>query len=965
MGTSLPKEGVHLEDFNHLKYTISLRRVGQQVLYQVFLWGYIGGSCTLKNTLFALPHYSQNKFSKDFNNSQRERITRDDSVSEFDITLIYKLLQLVCGLSDPSDSVWTTEASDSLEFCLHGIKKKRNELAHENIRLSPNELVDELNALRTLFTRTIQKAGQTYSIGKCEVNSVLVSVNRQLDAIRDSRVPLETEAEYQRELLASRKARLIEEAGSESSQIFNGICQVNVAPWLMEGRSVNVMKVFIHPKLKRDETQIMQRQLSVEESYLSVSDVLQARECDGTQPHVTLLCALGGMGKSTLLKYIIDRGINKTGDVELTDNFDQILFMECRRASFSSLDAMLAFLLPRTAALLQQSEFKRTLLSLNLLVILDDVDELNKTSFSVFEEFLKVMSPGTRVIATTSRETSKIIQRQISALHKRALVLEIEGIPDNQTITFIQRSLSYIFPSNTHHHESETELFQLIRTKRSCLQEHLRSPEILSLLALSWTFAPERLNASSTLTEIFMLVEDLLVHKVLQNLTGSSPCAISTQSIVRVNLRKFLISLTGVAAECLRAGKFYIDPEDLVNLAVECQTLKLPEEYLISAFMNYTDEGVNSLSTRGCKVSFPRRSTLQYYAAWSVTQKLQEALPSTTIRQVLGLPSSGTGEAHDPSLRSMMKYLVGMLALLLPCQLKTRAKEIVCLLKDLGVKKASQWLEYIEEAKAEATIKDEILKEMGDEWEVEDFAITSTLVDLSKETQPRHLSLVATRCPSNYPHLKKILKVCAASPELRLSLHLYQHFWSEKINLSDKFLDTVTSGDSPCVMEHFAGRLSSTAITRLPASLKRLAIHITPDMLETLKTTLPLLKALEMLYLNLDASTTTDPKTIPPLNISERPIALSVDIWKITKATVEWSCDIVKALSRTYTRLVLRGSELDADGCERWMEGLRHRGVTASWLVVGSTSHITHHQQTHLQRSAAKIRCEKFIWIKV
>nr|XP_045615447.1 uncharacterized protein LOC123768747 [Procambarus clarkii] len=962
MGTSLPSEGVHLEDYNHLKYTLSLKRVGQQVLSQVFSWGFIGGSGSVRDALFTLSNYTNAKFRKDFKASQREKITHG-KVSEFDITLTYSLLQLVCGLSDAADSVWTNEASDSLEYCLYAIKERRNKLAHENIHFSPNQLADELDALRTLFTKTLKKAGHKFSVDNSKVNDLLESINRQLDAIKDSPVPLETEAEYQKELLASRRARLIEEGGNELKTIINGICQVSVAPWLMEGRTVTVDKVFIYPCLRRDETQIMQRQLSREESYVSVCDVLQATECDGTLPQVTLFSALSGMGKTTLLKFILDRGINNSCTLGKIDNFDLILFLECRNAMFSSLEAMMAFLLPRTAAILQESQFQRTLLSLDLLVILDDIDEL-KQSFSIFEDFLRVMSPGTRILATVSRESAKGIIRKLSAIHKRTMLLEIEGIPDDQTFPFVQQTMNYVFPGNTSDHDREAKLLQLIKSKRPYLQEHLRSPEILSLLTLSWAFAPDRLNASSTVTEIFMLVEDLLIHKVLQTITTSSLSAISTQTVIRINLRKFLISLTGVAAECLRSGKFSIDPEHLISLAVDCEKLKLPEAYLISAFMSYTEEYVGSL-TRSRKVSFPRRSTLQYYAAWSVTQKLREALPSTTIRNILRLPSCGIGEAHGPSLQSMVKYLVGMLAMLLPCQLKTRADEIVCLLKDLGVKKASQWMEYIEEAKEEKTIKGIILKEMGGEWEVEDFAITSTLVNIIKETKPHHLSLVATKSPQNYPHLQNVLRVCAGSPEMRLSLHLYQQFWSEKEKFSDEFLKTVSSRESLCKLEHFAGRLSASAITRLPATVRRLAIHVTPDMLEPLNATLPSLLDLQMLYLNLDASATTDPRTIPSLAISGRTISLSVDIWKITEDTVEWACDIAKAMHKTYSRLVLRRSELGADGCERWLEGLRQRGVTAHWLVVGSTYNITHHQKLRLEYAAGNIECKKFVWIQV
>lgn len=962
MGTSSKLAGVRLEDYNHLKYTIGVIRVGQEVFTHVFSWGFIGGSGSIKDTLFSLPQYSHAKFRKDFNASQRDKITNGVPVSEFDITLTYKLLQLVCGLSEANDSVWVTETSDSLEYCLYSIKSKRNETAHESVRLSPSKMIHKIEDLRKLFVSTIQKAGQRYSVESARVKTLLTSINSQLDAIKDSPVPLTTVTEYQRELSASRKACVIEEGINESTQIFDSVCQVSVAPWLIAGRTVNVAQVFTHPRLKRDETQIIQRQLSASESYVSVCDVVQATDCDGTRPDMTMISALNGMGKTTLLKYIIDT-VNDAVARGSADNFDLILFLECRQAAFTSLDELVALLLPRTAAKFQQSEFRQTLLSLDLLLIVDDLNELDKKSSSVFKDFLSVMTPGTRVLTTASREKAKDLQKSVSALHKRVLFLEIEGIPEDQTLPFLQRTLNHVSPTTTADQDSERKLCHLISSKRLCLQEHLRSPEILSLIALSWALAPDGLNSSTTVTEIFMLVEDLLIHKVLQNLLGSSLPGISTKNVLSSKLRKYLTSLSSVAAACTRNGKFIIDPEYVMKLATDCQTLGLPEDYMISAFLNYTDESVGKVSIKSPSVSFPRRSTIAYYAAWYMSQDLRNAPPSKTIHQCLGMQSSVT-EDHVPILQSVMKYFVGILAVLLPGQLERRAREIVDFLKDLELKKASQWLQYIEESKEETAITQLILREMGQDWEVEDFAISSTFVNVIKKRRPQQLVLTVLESPMNYPHLQEVLKVCAQFHEMRLSLHLYKHFWSEKTDVSDKFLNTVVNGTSPCMLESFAGRLSNQAITRLPSSLKKVALHITPDMLGPLNTVLPSLTALQMLYLNLDASATTDPNTVPSLNICGRSIVLSLDIWKINETTIEWSCDVAKALSTAYARLVLRLSNLDSSGCERWLAALHQRGVTASWVVVGSTCDVAG-DNDRLEQCAAKIGCRKFVWIKV
>lgn len=966
MGTLVNAVGVRLEDHNHLKYYISLTRVGTELFIEIFSWGYTGNPTRLKAEILNLPGYSSSKYRKDFNATQREKMDNGEPVSSFDITLIYKLLQMICGLKDASDPIWTTETSDSLEFCFYAIKTRRNEVAHDKLQLSPADLVKKLEELRKLFVKTIKKAGLQYGVDSSKVNNLLNSVNSQLDAIRDSPVPLSTVAEYEKELLANRRTLVLSEGRSESTQRYNKVCQVCVAPWLVAGQTVNVTKVFTHPKLKRAETQIMQRQLSAEASYVAVSNILQATDCNGTQPDMMLLSALSGMGKSYLLKYILSRGIHEKSAFTGIDSFDLVLFLPCRHATISSVSEMMESLLPSTAAMLQPSEFKKTLLSLNLLLLLDDLDALEQKSFSIFEDFFKLVSPGTRILATSSREKAWDLQRKVSSLHKNVLLLEIEGIPKDEVLPFLQRTLQYVVPKTPPHQESEGKLCEMIMSKFPQLQEHLRSPEILSLIAISWALAPDRINSSATVTEIFMLVEDLLIHKVLQNLSGSLLPGISAQNRLRSNLKKYLLSLSDVAASCLRKGEFSIDFDSLLKLTKDCQTFELPEDYMISAFLNYTDEPSegNQLGMPG-KVTFPRQSALQYYTAWSIIQTMKDVSSVRSISDLLNAQLNTFNDVQLSSLQFMMKYLVGMLATLLPDQLRSRAKEIVDLLKDMKVKKVSQWLQFIEEAKGEASLTQEILKIMGNKWEVEDFAISSSFVDIIKKTVPDELVLTTVENPHNYPHLLQVLKVCSESPKIRLSLHLYKHFWLEKVSGSDEFMDAVTQGKSACILEHFAGRLSSSAIARLPGSLKRLALHITVDMLNSLNRTLPILKNLQMLYLNLDISSARDPTSILPLNIAGRSIILSADMWRIAEGTVEWACDVAEGLSKSYTRLVLRHCDLGVDAIGRWVKGLHQRGVTVSSVVVGSTVDISDEECAQLQQQSTKIGCRHFVRIKV
>ncbi|KAK3891773.1 hypothetical protein Pcinc_004352 [Petrolisthes cinctipes] len=988
MGSIRAMVGVRLEDHNHLKYTLAVTRVGRAVYIKVFSWGYKHGTTHIKDALYTVTNYSTTQFKKDFNTTQRKKLTENCPLSKLDITLIFRLFQfpVLCGLRPGDDPVWNS--SDSLEYCIHAIKERRNELAHDDIEMTPEDLVAKLEGLETLLRKTIEKARIAFNVESSTVSSFLQSITTQLEAIREAPVPVATKEEYELEMRASIKSQVMEEGGTESVEMCSRTCQLRVASWLMSGRAVDPTLVYANPTIKRDHNQIQQRQLSVSESQVEVCDILRTGQCDGKRPQVILLSALSGMGKSSTIKYILSIVQNDRNDsIKGTEDCDLILYLACRDCVFSSVEQLVALLLPRTATRFQPDQLKFALLSLDLLIVLDDLNELPDTSLCLLVEFLKTVSQGTRLLATVSREKASSIERMFTPQHI-TLLLDIEGIPEEQTFTFLQRTLQHcIVPQSTitRGNNDLQGLLGLVTSLRPHLQDHLRSPEILSLLALSWTHTLDPINTSSTVTEIFMLVEDLLIHKVLLNLPGFKLLGISSHHTVSSKIDRFLLALSGVAMECIKRGKYSVEVKDIEYLTQTCIDLDLPQDYMISAFLNYTYEdnnngmGVVATASPRQSVSFPRTSTLHFYASWFVLQHLKDddVSPSNTIKNIMGLKqqeSSTLTETQISSFRYVMKYLVGMLALKLPSQLKMRTKEIIAFLKELGVSRASHWLEYIEEVKVEPTLTHLlIMEEMGTVWEVENSAISLTFLDILRRRKiPDHLTISTglSWVPSNFPHLKEVLEVCKTSKGMKLSLHLYQHYWLEKEQVSDDLLNILTRGEGGgvCQLESFAGRLSGSCIINLPTThLTTLALQVDMAMLTSLNTVLPRLHHLYKLCLNLDFSPeTVEPEHVPHLCINNAITSLSVDIWKVSAVSVGWACDVAQALSKVYDHLALRRSELTAHACSRWwVSGLQMRGVTAASLVIGSIRHATDKQQKRLLRDAKVIGCKKVEWIEV
>ena len=57
--------------------------------------------------LFQKSGYSQTKYTKDFDKNEKCTLDNSDCSSGFDITLLYKLFQSICGLDDKDSITWS------------------------------------------------------------------------------------------------------------------------------------------------------------------------------------------------------------------------------------------------------------------------------------------------------------------------------------------------------------------------------------------------------------------------------------------------------------------------------------------------------------------------------------------------------------------------------------------------------------------------------------------------------------------------------------------------------------------------------------------------------------------------------------------------------------------------------------------------------------------------------------------
>ncbi|XP_076057678.1 uncharacterized protein LOC143035067 [Oratosquilla oratoria] len=957
----MSQKGLQGVDHNHLKYAVAVTRVGGEVLLTVFKWGF-AGSTSIKDALLQLPGYSSGRFRKDFNASQRQKIESNEPVEQYDITLLYRLLQLICGLAGPNDSKWIDTTSKCLENRIHLIKNERNDLAHERLHLTEKDMWKRLTHLKTVLHETITLAGERFGLDEDLVKRMDDGFQAHLDAIRDSPLPPANMEAY-RQTVANLRANFVTEEGRrELFSLYSMYFEVDLAPWLLLGTSYYIRRLFSEPELRQEDNPLRQDLLRERENKVEFSNVLNTVRDDGSVPDTFVFSGNPGMGKTTLAKALLEEWVTSGGkSVGGLTNIKLILLVEASNTSASTFDELLVELMPRTSRLYSTKEFRQIVCSLDVLIIIDGMDESTAKSKQLVENILHLSSPNIRTVITTRPENALSLQLTATVAHKKFIGITVLGVPDRSLQDFIQCALQLLVPEEDQQQNDAQAIVDYLAARGKHVKELLKSPQVINLIVLLWVFVRDRVNAFTTITDLYLQIEELLVHKLLQKLAGSGTDGIHGRQILRTNIDSFLLKVSEVALEGLQSDRLNLEDITIDSMTQECQAMQLPSEVMLSTFFSYskTRKGLE-ISER---VAYPHKTNQEYHAAKQICRMVDEN-PENSIRDILLSFDNGNSEnsaEHLTKYLNVVKYVVGILAVQTPDRLEERSREIVSILKEAGVSKTCQWLEYIEEGKESPKLVRRILKTIGPIWELEDYAISPSLLNMLKMAQPHRLKLVVTKDPSGMICLEDVLKD-VSTKDMSIELLLYNHFWYEGKEVSDEYLKILTSS-SKTTLENFAGHLSKDAIQLLPKTLSRVALRITPDDIKELNSKLSEMSNLQMLYVRLDVSHGTVPSDIsrikPPMGV-----ILAVDIWDFRDGDVAWLCDVAKSFSGRYQRLVLRRSNMSFTVCNNWLEGLYNRRVLASWIVVGSSEYVSKEEEADLKRKSAKIGCTKFVWIK-
>lgn len=163
------------------------------------------------------------------------------------------------------------------------------------------------------------------------------------------------------------------------------------------------------------------------------------------------------------------------------DQFDLLFLMECRNPSLESFADLLVSLMPNVSKSFRKEDFMRCALDLKILVLIDGLDELNKSSEKIFREVLAMLRTRDIRVLCTSRpekvqDVYKIIPDGVVKVH-----LRITGIPASKRVDFV-KAYHDEMKKLQRSEQDTTGLVDYLNNSSEKLDKHFRFPLNLVLL---------------------------------------------------------------------------------------------------------------------------------------------------------------------------------------------------------------------------------------------------------------------------------------------------------------------------------------------------------------------------------------------------------------------------------------------------------------------------------------------------
>ncbi|MPC60931.1 NACHT, LRR and PYD domains-containing protein 3 [Portunus trituberculatus] len=579
-----------------------------------------------------------------------------------------------------------------MESYITAIKDERNNSMHGLPEITTQEFFNKAHKLRKLFHEALRTAKIKYQVSDAGFNDIINIMNDKLD---EAMLEVLGEKDLLSFNIGTLRQDLIQESNKVMKQHFLNSLNIDPMSFLTDTKlNLHVEKVFTEITMTRGSTGV-RRDLRYENIIKDTRSGLGS-----SQSQVLLVEGIAGSGKTTFIKLVIGEWLKENKDRIITglDYYDLLLCIQCRERKIDSLHCLLNNEVPDVFL-----KFRNLVLHLikncKILFLIDGLDESNEDSEKLIDDILTQMKTvnGCTLLFTSRPEGFTSFKSNIPQEYQVSC-LEIIGIPEASRASFVRR----------YHEEIKQQIGdtknteELVENVQQVLErEHFRLP--LNMVFLTWIYIhdPCAITTTTTQTQLYHSTYQLCLQKLLNRLTCHTTTRNSDRQTLETNLKQPMGAIQKESLVALWRSRVTFDHEAETSIREACSEQNIPTKELFSAFLTLKANRTHLREI--AQYSAPHKGLQEFYAAMHIVTHPRLQTSSASIRDIL---EETLGKINEKlgRIQYVLYHVAGMLPLQPNPVPHTITNELLDMLFDSGMNVREQWLNLVEDTRANTTV---------------------------------------------------------------------------------------------------------------------------------------------------------------------------------------------------------------------------------------------------------------------
>ncbi|XP_068244051.1 uncharacterized protein [Palaemon carinicauda] len=649
-------------DESYIRLWKMFREVIQPLYLEILGWIYKGWT---KKKNFKDYLVSQgvniNEVKRNLVKDQWDKFMNPSSLDTWDITMIHVLFQFSKCLARKNDEKWHKQNGSDPEMSFTFLKNLRNETAH-NLKIDSRRCSVIINTVYKL-TMKIQEGLKLVMLWdgvnpedkeeiEREMDRVFDNTRQKIHEIGKGSIGAEVFDEYQREIDFAKKMKLLADEGFPCLKYrlekLKSINPLNLITGTSSNPNIPVEKIHTEMKLEEESGPCS----------VPIEDILNHVPHDDPS-RLLLIKGMAGMGKTTLVKKINSDWLSKKDDIKGLNDYDILLYVECRDSIESFKDLLVAFF-GDVHQKFQGNEIIDVCLAYKCLLIIDGYDEMNDKSSKLFLDVLTLKkSRPISVIVTTRPEFEDRFNNQVKSDYTTVSTISLDGIPKEKREEFVCKYYAVLGSGNSPLQSLE-ELLQYLRKTMHTMHEVWGLPLNLALLTVLWMIKPEVISNITTEAELYWQFHLLSLSKLKERLAKNPLTAHLPPTFIKINLMKSIEKLCGESFKALQNDEINIPESTINNLSAFCHSLGMPAEELTGAFLKKVTTSHGSFH-----YSFPHKGIMEFMAALFFPMKLtnqcwDQSVNTATVKKIFEMLLGGSLPENLHKYQNMLIHIISL-----------------------------------------------------------------------------------------------------------------------------------------------------------------------------------------------------------------------------------------------------------------------------------------------------------------